>query len=349
MNSAPLVSVIIPIHNEAEFLAECIESVFAQTYQNWDCTIVDNCSTDGSVEIARRYATKDGRLRVVETQEFLRVIPNHNFALRQISGTSKYCKVVFGDDWLFPECLERMVTVAESQPSVGIVGGYSLQDREVKWAGLPYERTVFSGREICRRLFLDGLYVFGSATSLLYRADLVRSRSSFYNEANLHADSEVCIALLKTCDFGFVHQVVTYQRVRPASLSTMSSDMSTYRAGMLHDLVTHGQDFLSHEEFESCLNGRLAEYYESLAGSLVRGRDKNYWEYHKRKLAEAGVGFSRVRLARVILAKVCDAALNPKHSVEKFLKVRNDSRLKRSSSETPDSVKELSTGGGGIR
>ena len=56
ITSHPFVSIVSPVYNEAEYLAECIDSVLAQTYQNWDYTIVDNCSTDGSVEIAQRYA-----------------------------------------------------------------------------------------------------------------------------------------------------------------------------------------------------------------------------------------------------------------------------------------------------
>ena len=115
-----------------------------------------------------------------------------NVGLRQISPASKYCKIVFADDWIFPECLERMVAVGEQHPSVGIVGAYGLQGRQVMWAGLPYPSELVPGREICRKLYLENLYVFGTGTSLLYRASLVRSRDPFYNESNLHADSEVC-------------------------------------------------------------------------------------------------------------------------------------------------------------
>ena len=123
----PLVSVVTPVYNEAGYLAECIESVLAQTYQNWDYTIIDNCSTDRSLEVARRYAAKERRIRIHENQQFLPAIPNHNVALRQISPKSKYCKVVLGDDWIFPNCLERMVAVAEEHPSVGLVGAYVLE------------------------------------------------------------------------------------------------------------------------------------------------------------------------------------------------------------------------------
>jgi glycosyltransferase involved in cell wall biosynthesis len=153
----PRVSIVTPAYNDDAYLAECIESVLAQTYQNWDYTIVDNCSTDGSVEIAHRYAAKDSRIRVQQNSQFLRAISNHNAALRQISPESKYCKIVFADDWIFPNCLEQMVALAEAHPSVGIVSAYALDGDKVAWAGLPYPSTVVCGREICRRHLLDRL------------------------------------------------------------------------------------------------------------------------------------------------------------------------------------------------
>src|ERR1700691_5462259 len=108
----PLVSIVTPVYNEASYLGECIESVLAQTYQNWNYTIVDNCSTDGTLEVALRYAERDRRIRVHRNSQLLSVIPNHNTALRQISPDCKYCKFVFGDDWIFPGCVEQMVAVA---------------------------------------------------------------------------------------------------------------------------------------------------------------------------------------------------------------------------------------------
>src|ERR1700733_10618112 len=164
----PLVSVVTPVYNEERHLAECIESILNQTYSNWEYTIVDNGSTDGTFEIAQRYAAKDRRIRVHRNERTVEVIPNHNIALRLISPESKYCKVVFGDDWIFPNCLEEMVGLAEAHPSVGIVGAYALEGEKIAWAGLPYPSHVVSGREICRRHLLDDLYVFGSANAVLY-------------------------------------------------------------------------------------------------------------------------------------------------------------------------------------
>ncbi len=317
--TAPLVSIVTPVYNNEEYIAECIESVLAQTYQNWDYVIVNNCSTDGSGEIARRYAAKDSRIRVKDNTEFLPVISNHNVALRQISPTSKYCKMVFADDWMFPRCLEEMVALAEEYPSVGIVGAYSLQEHEVAWVGLPYSSRVVSGRDICRRLFLENLYVFGTSTSVLYRADFVRGRDPFYNEANFHADREAAVRLLKSCDFGFVHQILTFKRLAPESLTpSVSYDLRTHFGAMLSTLVKYGRDFLCEAEFDSCVERLLTEYYNFMAVTLLRGRrDGRFWAYQKGQLNET-VGFSYRRLAAAAFVRCLRAILSPYETIGKL-------------------------------
>lgn len=315
--SQPLVSIVTPVYNGAEYLSECIESVLAQTYQNWEYTIVNNCSTDRSLEIAYRYAAQDDRIRVYNNQQFLDVIPNHNSALRQISPASKYCKLVFGDDWIFPECIERMVAVAEQFPSVGIVGAYVLQGQGVKCAGLPYQTKKFDGREICRQHLLNRLYVFESANAVLYRSDLVRERAAFYNEKNIHADTEVCFVLLKTTNFGFVHQILTYTRVRQESLRSLSSDLQTHFPGTLQVLLVHGRDYLTEKEFDSLFRRHISSYYKFLGKCLLLGQSKNL-SYHKKKLAELGIGFRWWRFASGTLSTVWGLAMNPKSTIEKL-------------------------------
>lgn len=313
-SAPPRVSIVTPLYNNAEHLSECMESILAQTYQNWDCTIVNNRSTDASAEIAGRYAATDRRIRVHHNSTFLPAIANHNAALRLISPESKYCKVVFADDWIFPECLERMVALAEAHPSVGIVGAYVLEGTNITCTGLPYPSTALSGRELCRLHFLDRVHVFGSANSLLYRADLVRNRDPFYNEANIHADNEVCFALLTDCDFGFVHQVLTFTRLRAGSLNTTSSQMHTVLANSLRELVLYGPSYLSQPELKERIRDHLAKYYRSLGKNLLLGRNEDFWAYHKGKMAELGMPFSRLRLTRGLLAAISEAALNPQRS-----------------------------------
>ena len=215
-----------------------------------------------------------------------------------------------------------MVAVAERYPSIGIVGAYALAGEQVAWTGLPYPSTFVPGREICRRHLLDGLYVFGSANAVLYRADLVRSRDPFYNEANIHADTEVCFALLNTADFGFVQQVLTFTRVRPLSLSTASEDLGTNFAGMLQVLARHASDYLNPVECQNRLNRHLSEYYAFLGENIFLGRERAFWNYHRRELTQAGVGFSRCGLAIGILATLCRVALRPRAALARLRRDR---------------------------
>ena len=228
-NREPLVSVVTPVYNGESYLRQCIESVLGQTYTHWDYSIVDNCSTDRTLAIAREYAARDPRIRIHSNETFVRVMANHNIALRQISPGSKYCKVVAADDWIFPDCLEKMVRLAEEHPSVAIVGAYGLKGAIVEWTGLPYPSTVVPGREVCRMTLLGGKIIFGAPTSVLYRSDIVLSRHAFYNESNdFNADAEVCFEFLEHHDFGFVHQVLTVRgRDREDSIDRKSTRLNS--------------------------------------------------------------------------------------------------------------------------
>lgn len=319
-STQPLVSIVTPVYNGAEYLSECIDSVLAQTYQNWECIIVNNCSTDESLKIAEQYAARDSRIRIHDNPQFLDVIANHNNALRQISPASKYCKFVFADDWIFPDCIERMVAVSERFPSIGIVGAYVLQGQEeVRCVGLPYDRTKLDGREICRKHFLEGLHVFESANAVLYRADLVRETPAFYNERNIHADTEVCFSLLKTTDFGFVHQILTYTRIRPGSLTRTSAALDTSHAGTMRILLVYGRDYFTDEELDRLLDKYISNYCKFLGRCLLLGQKKNL-NYHKAKLAELGIDLRWSHFVKGMFAAIWGFVLNPKPAVNKLLK-----------------------------
>jgi len=302
--STPLVSLITPAYNEEDLIAECIESVLRQSYRNWEYLIVNNCSSDGTLEVIQKYAALDVRIRVINNKALLQAVSNFNSALRQISPQSKYCKIVFADDWIFPECIERMVSLAEANSSVGIVGAYGIDGQWVLWEGIPYNRSVSEGREICRERLLGGPYVFGSSTSALYRSDLVRENNPFFNEANPHAaDSEVCFNLLKQSDFGFVHQVLTFSRKRSGSLLTESQALNASAADTLRELVEYGPVFLSEREFKTQLKEMLGRYYDFLASSLAR-RDRRFWSFHKSALRDCGVTFQRRLVLLALIRKV---------------------------------------------
>jgi glycosyltransferase involved in cell wall biosynthesis len=302
--SPPLVSVITPVYNGEKYLAECIESVLAQTYPHWEYIIVNNCSTDHSLTIAQEYAERDRRIRIHNNDGFVGAIQNHNIAFRQIREESIYCKVVHADDWLFPECIAQMVKVAQENPSVGIVGSYRLVGEWVSCDGLPYPSTVVPGRQICRSTLLGGPYVFGSPTSLLVRSDVIRSREAFYNETHIGADTEACFDVLQTSDFGFVHQVLTYTRRHSEAATSFAERFNTYILGELIFLKKYGPVYLNREEYEARLKLALDNYYEFLGRNFFRRRERAFWDYHRSGLASLGYPVDNLRLAKASFLRV---------------------------------------------
>ena len=305
--SQPLVSVVTPVYNGEPYLSECIESVLSQRYENWEYVIVDNCSTDRSVEISQKYSASDTRIRLVKNTEHLDVIPNFNRALRYISPASEYFKVIHADDWIFPDCLREMVALAESNPTVGLVSAYRQEENEVTLDGLPLSASVISGRDICRAHLLGGVKVFGSPSSHLLRSATVRSREIFYDETILHADTEVCFEILKDWDFGFVHQVLTFTRRHNESVSSKAMRLGTRQIeNVLGLLLKYGPAYLSENEMALQCKKVFRNYYRFLAQSALEVKGREFWDYQRSCLKQAGYPLSVAKLARFILLELLD-------------------------------------------
>ena len=317
----PLVSIVTPVYNGEAYLAECIDSVLAQTYANWEYIIVNNCSTDNTLNIAEKYCDLDPRIRVFNTDKLLSAIENHNFSVGKIAPESDYCKILQADDWLFPACLTQMIDIAMTDDSIGVVGAYSLTGRKgtrVSGAGLPYPSTVMSGQEISRLTLLGKTYPFYSPSTTLIRSDLVRNRDPFYQPPKLHADVETMYEFLQQCSFGFVHQVLTYVREHNNSeTSKAAKPLNTMMWSNLDLFVRYGPAVLSELEFKLRLRQLLGKYYTFLADSFWEQRSSDFWKYHKNGLKTLGYPLNHLRLAGAVLGSVFT---RPKATGKKILK-----------------------------
>ena len=305
---ANLVSVVTPVYNGESFLEDCLRSVLAQTYTDFEYIVVDNCSTDRTGEIAQDYASRDERVRVIRSTEHRDIIANWNYSLTHISDRSAYCKVVCADDWLYPECLEAMVEVGKEHPRVGVIGAYRLFGPWVNLDGIPCEGppqgrlpvSVVSGREICAATLRGGPYVFGSNSSVLVRAELVRTQEPFYDPGTLHADSLACYAILQEWDFGFIHQVLTCTRRHAASATdTLAKPLNTKLPAKIYRLQRFGPVFLDPKEAEELLEAAIHRYFSFLHKATAAGADSGFWDYHERELSALGLAHRWTQAGRV--------------------------------------------------
>jgi glycosyltransferase involved in cell wall biosynthesis len=117
------VSVLMTAFNREKYIGEAIESVLESTFNNFELIIVDDCSTDSTVEIARKYETLDTRVKVYVNEKNLGDYPNRNKAASLAKG--KYLKYVDADDYIYPNGIEIIVNQMELNPSAS-VGLFSL-------------------------------------------------------------------------------------------------------------------------------------------------------------------------------------------------------------------------------
>lgn len=317
---SPKVSIVTPVFNGAKYLRTCIESVLAQTYDNWDYTIVDNCSTDNSLAIARDYAERYPQLHVRSSTQHVGVVDSHNRAFRSIAADAKYCKLVSADDWIYPECVSRLVAVAERHPSTGMVASYAARTTGVTWSGLPLQQEVFAGREVGRLHLLNEVTYFFVPSTVLYRASLVRATDAFFPGSAPSADLEACLSCLKENDLGFVHQILSFERVHAEAINFGVVKQKRPWLDGLRMLTQFGPDFLTPEEQRRQVEWWLSRYFDDLAVGCVNLQAAKFWSLHRDGLSELGYSIYDRRLVKALVGKALDLILNPKATTEKVVR-----------------------------
>jgi glycosyltransferase involved in cell wall biosynthesis len=124
MISKPLVSVVIIFLNAEKFIQEAIESVFAQTYDNWEMLLVDDGSTDNSTKIALQYTEQyPGKVRYLEHEGHQNRGMSASRNLGIYNATGEYIAILDADDLWLPRTLEEQVTILKAHPEAAMVYG----------------------------------------------------------------------------------------------------------------------------------------------------------------------------------------------------------------------------------
>jgi glycosyltransferase involved in cell wall biosynthesis len=124
--AAPLVSVVMPVWNAERYLAEALDSILVQTHANWELVLVDDGSSDRSLEIAESYARRDARIRPLRNQRNLGIVATRNRAFAETDAQSAYLAVMDSDDVCMPERFAQQVAFLEAHPDHAVVGGNTL-------------------------------------------------------------------------------------------------------------------------------------------------------------------------------------------------------------------------------
>ncbi len=325
--SAPLVSVVTPVYNTGAYIEDAIRSVLSQSYENWEYIICENHSTDDTALIAKRFADQDPRIRIVSPPEHLPQAQNFNHALQQISADSTYTKMILADDWMFPNCLTDMVAVAETSPTIGMVGAYRLEGTDGRNFGLPVEDTVVPGRVPVRMHFIDHNFVFGTQSSVMYRSDIVRERNPhFFDEDRHYFDTDAALQILEDRDFGFVHQILTFSRVQEDAITQREAGRFSREVDGMIAIHSYGHLYLDDAEYETSERWYHRRYYERVGREWLLGVFRkgpgDFWEFHEQWLASAGLTLDRRELMTGAARAVGRALLSPLEVLDRVKRAR---------------------------
>lgn len=152
----PLISIIIPIYNVSCYLDDCLESVSAQTFDNFECILVDDGSTDGSGIICDRYAEKDFRFKVIHQT-------NQGAHAARLAGyrhsKGKFIGFVDGDDWIEPDMYENLIAAMHDGIDISMVcfvqecQGIPLMEIREKWGKTVLDASNALAHSLTRRAF----------------------------------------------------------------------------------------------------------------------------------------------------------------------------------------------------
>ena len=116
MNAVPRLSIGLPVYNGENYLAESLDALLGQSYEDFELIISDNASTDGTADICRRYGKQDSRIRYIRQPRNIGLAPNHNFVLEQARG--ELFKWASNDDLYARDLLKRCVEALDEYPQV---------------------------------------------------------------------------------------------------------------------------------------------------------------------------------------------------------------------------------------
>jgi len=117
---SPKISVVMPVLNGEKYLAEAIDSILNQTFQDFEFIIVDDGSTDGTPEILQSYAQKDSRIQILTNPVNRGIGYSRNRGIAQSRG--EYIANMDADDWCLPERFEKQASFLDSHPEIAVLG-----------------------------------------------------------------------------------------------------------------------------------------------------------------------------------------------------------------------------------
>lgn len=224
MNRTPKISVLIPTYNSATLIEEAIDSVFSQTFTDFELIVLDNQSTDNTDEVILKYKS-DPRFSYHKNEKNLGAVGNFNRIIDFANG--EYIKFLCADDKFHPQLLEKFVAILDQYPYVSLVSSYFEEfDLGTKIWETPLK--LLQPGELIIKEVLKGYNFLGSPTGIMFRKSNLHL-GKFKPEFTWVTDWDLWLRHLSIGDCYIIPEVLTYTRLHDLQVTASArKDYRTY-------------------------------------------------------------------------------------------------------------------------
>ena len=248
--AAPRVSVIVPNYNHERFLPKRIESILNQTFEDFELIILDDCSTDQSRQVIKRYAEKDSRIILAFNEK------NSGSTFAQWNkgvsmARAEYLWIAESDDYCEPQLLEKLVPILDQQKHVGIAMvqsyivdekddiinsymenyKYIYKDRSVRWE----EDFTGNGRAECGKYLIYNNTI-PNASGVLMRKAVYEKVGGPEMGWQLNGDWLFYVKMLLECDLAFVADHMNYFRMHQQTQRQKANEDHSVYDELIHTI-----------------------------------------------------------------------------------------------------------------
>lgn len=281
MNSVTFFSIIIPLYNKAEYVSKTLLSVLAQTYPNFEVLIIDDGSTDNSLEVVKTF--RDERIKIILQK-------NKGVSAARNTGISaaKYELIaqLDADDWWDPMYLEEMLGLIQEYPDVSFYGS----QHATVYKGIVYpSKKILAGKKKTNtfdfiQMCLKLKHVPITSSNVIYRKDILQLSGIFDERISFYEDYDLLLRM-------GVYSKLAYNEDRPLSFINQDVDINKRITGKLALVNRHLIYYI--DKFEPFYNSNIylkAAIHDFILINLISFRHtKGYSELKKKILPQVSI------------------------------------------------------------
>lgn len=215
----PDISIIVPIYNSEEYLAQTIDSIINQTIKNIEIVLVNDGSTDNSLAVCEEYAEKDKRI-IILSKPNGGLADARNYGMNHASGT--YFMFIDADDLFEVDSCESMLNEIVKHDADYVIGNYQIMDDDgVKWPAPAFDQEKYTNMVLDINDHEKSFWVMNStAWNKIYKAEFLHKNDLFFKVPSPAEDAYMSwMCYLKADKAVYLSKVMYYYRNTPNSLS----------------------------------------------------------------------------------------------------------------------------------